>query len=110
LRRFADGIVDDRFDLAALLGDLPGDVLSLHPMLGTGVASVCVDHYLTAVQQVLGLRYIRCVRRRRRDGVRQPRFHVDANVGLHPEVPLVALLGLVHLRIARVVGVLRRTR
>ncbi len=62
------------------------------------------------MQQVLGLRHIRRIRRRCRHRVHQARIDVDPNVGLHSEVPLVALLGLVHLRIARAVGVLRRTR
>jgi hypothetical protein len=35
---------------------------------------------------------------------------VDTDVGLHVEVPLIALLGLMHVEIARLVGVLGRRR
>ncbi len=39
----------------------------------------------------------------------QPAVSVDTDVGFHSEVPLIALLGLVHLGIARARAVLRRT-
>ena len=40
------------------------------------------------------------------DGVDDLGPAVDADMGLHAEVPLIALLGLMHVRIARLVGVL----
>lgn len=40
----------------------------------------------------------------------QPRALVHANVCLHPEVPLIAFLGLMHLPIARTRLILRRRR
>lgn len=46
--------------------------------------------------------------RRARHGVHQARLHIHADVGLRAEVPLVALLGLLHLRVALAVGVLGR--
>ncbi len=65
LRRFADGIVDDRLDLAALLGDMPG--MSLRsPMLSASVASVRVDHHFTAVHRC-SVCVTSAVCRRRRD-------------------------------------------
>lgn len=45
---------------------------------------------------------------RRSDGVNCSRPAIDADMGLHTEVPLVALLGLMHFGIALLVGVLRR--
>ncbi len=39
----------------------------------------------------------------------QAAFGIDADVRLHPEMPLVALLGLVHFRITLAFGVLGRT-
>ena len=47
--------------------------------------------------------------RRAAHGVHQSRVSIHANVRLHPEVPLVALLARMHLRVALAVLVLRRT-
>jgi len=49
------------------------------------------------MQQSMRLRHIVCIGLSRRDCVHQTRLGVHANVRLHTEVPLVALLGLVHL-------------
>src|SRR5262249_11064741 len=48
------------------------------------------------------------VGRRDLDGGNQLALAVDAEVALPPEVPLLALLGLMHLRIARARRILRR--
>jgi hypothetical protein len=45
-----------------------------------------------------------------RDRVHQPRGDIDPDVGLHPEVPLLAFPGLVHLRVAALLLVLDRGR
>jgi hypothetical protein len=42
--------------------------------------------------------------------VHQNGLVIHADVRLHPELPLIALLRPVHLRIAFAIGVLRRTR
>ena len=44
------------------------------------------------------------------DGVQEARVAVHADVGLRAEIPLVALLGLLHLGVAFAVCVLGRTR
>ncbi len=54
-----------------------------------------------AVQQLRHFRQVGHVRCRGGDGVYEARFHIHADVRLHAEVPLLALPGLVHLRIAR---------
>ena len=56
------------------------------------------------------LRDIRHVGRRRRDAVHQPRDCVHPDVRLHPEVPLIPLLDLMHRGVARLGAVLRRRR
>lgn len=60
------------------------------------------------MQQALHLGHIAHVRRRRDDAVHQPGVLVHADVRLHAEIPLVALLGLMHLWVARLVAILRR--
>jgi hypothetical protein len=62
------------------------------------------------MQQVGNLLDVGLVGRRGGDGVHQAAVGVDRNVRLHAEVPLVALLGLVHLRVALAFGVLGRAR
>ena len=49
-------------------------------------------------------------RRRGGHAVRQTRLRIHADVRLHPNTPLIALLRLVHLRIPRPRAVLRRRR
>lgn len=57
----------------------------------------------------MGLRHIIHVGRRRHHRVHQAGIAVHADVRFQPEEPLVVLLGLVHLRIARAAAVLGRT-
>ena len=61
--------------------------------------------FLFAVQQLVRNAHISRVGRRRDQRVRQARLGIRTNVGLHPEVPEVALLRLMHLRIAFAVTV-----
>ena len=56
------------------------------------------------------MRHIVDVGRRADDRMHQPRLGIHADVRLHAEVPLLALLGLMHLGVALAVLVLRRTR
>ena len=63
-----------------------------------------------AVQQAVGFDHIIDVAGRGAHRVYQSRFSVHADVGLHSEMPLVARLALVHLRVAPAAGVLGRTR
>ena len=114
----------------ALLGRLFGDALAqqpapprLHrhtpldtavPVLGTLlhslVACVAPRRRLSAMQQRSRLRHVACVGRRRRQAVRQTRPGVHPDVRLHPEIPLLALLRLMHLRVPCAAPVLRRRR
>lgn len=63
-----------------------------------------------AVQQSVNLRDVRFVRRCRNDRMYQTRVDISTDMRLHAEVPLVALLRLVHLRVALTAGVLRLRR
>src|ERR1019366_2913508 len=65
---------------------------------------------LLAVQQVRQHRGIGGSRRRRHHGMNQLGLAVHSHVGFHPEVPLLALACLVHLRIPLLPRVLGRTR
>ena len=58
----------------------------------------------------MGLRDVRHVGRGASNCMHQPRLRIHADVGLHPEVPLVALFGLVHLGVAFFARVLGRGR
>ena len=62
------------------------------------------------MQQFVHLRDVRRVRRRAFNAVRQAGFVVNPSVRLYPEVPLIALLRLTHLRVALAVGIRGRTR
>ena len=73
------------------------------------IRAVAPDVVLLAVQQI-GQRMLVVHVGGRDDGaVRQARLAVYADVQLHAEVPLLPLAGLVHLRVALLVGILRRT-
>ena len=115
--QFAQQLTDQRFlwnglEFAPLHGNLPIDVplLQCVPLLGPDVTGIQEDLFLVAVQQMLGLRDVRFIRRRADDGVHQSAFGIDANVRLHPEVPLVAFPGLVHVGVTGLGFVLDRRR
>ena len=74
------------------------------------MAGVAERSDLVTVQKRMCLRHIGDVSSRAHDGVHQPRCSVHANVRFHAEVPVIALLRLVHLRIALAILVLRRWR
>jgi len=75
-------------------------VLNLLALFNAPVARVGKDNFFLPMQQGMRLRHIVGIGRRCRDRVHQARVSVHANVRLHAKVPLVALLGLVHLRVA----------
>ena len=99
LRPFGHG-----FDQPAFARDLPVDLAlqrhDLRALLHAGVARVGMHLLLLAVQEFRGLRDVGDVRRRRDHGVHQLAVPVRADVRFHPEIPLVAFLGLVHFRVA----------
>jgi len=107
----AQGLVDLAVPAHALVGEVARLWrLGLDQRLLTGVGAVAVDAALVAMQQ-LGQRVLVVhVGRAHHGAVRKPRAAVHANVHLHPKVPLRALARLVHLQVARLVGVLGRAR
>ena len=62
------------------------------------------------MQQLGQYRTVSDIGRRRRHRVDELRATVHPEMRLHPEIPLVALLGLMHFGIARLVGILGRGR
>ena len=62
------------------------------------------------MQQCVGLDHIVDAAGRAAHRVHQARLRIHADVGLHAEIPLAALLALLHLRVAFTCGVLGRTR
>ena len=65
--------------------------------IGCALISRIGEHdRLFSVQQTMALGDVMDIGRRANDGVHQAGIRIDPNVRLHPEVPLVALLGLVH--------------
>lgn len=75
-----------------------------------GVGRVAIDPALAAMQQLRDRVLVMHVGRGGNDGVNQLGLAIDADVGLHAKVPLVALLGLAHLGIALAFPVLGRRR
>ena len=91
-------------------GHLPVDLQSLCflALFNSLVARVGKDFAFLSVQQLAGLGYIADMACRAHHGVHQPRISIHAYVRLHPEVPLLALLALVHLAVALAAAVLGR--
>ena len=79
-------------------------------VLRTLVASISEDIRLLPVQQTVGFDHIVDVARCAAHGVHQTGISVHADVRLHAEEPLLALLALVHLRVSFTAGVLGRAR
>lgn len=79
-------------------------------LLLTGVGRVAIDPALIAVQQLRDRMLVMHVGRRGHHRVDQLCLAIHADVGLHAEIPLIALLGLAHLWIALPILVLGRGR
>src|SRR3954464_15243757 len=111
LRQLPQGF-RERLDDAALDRDVPGyiAILKFRPLVRPGVAGIAEDVFLFAVQQRRRLGDVGFIGGGALDRVHQPRGDLDPDVGLHPEVPLIAFLGLVHLRVAALLLVLGRGR
>ena len=96
--------------LARHHGNVPATVgvqfLHFVSLFNPPIARVGKDDVFLTVQQRVRLRDVMGIGCGGGDGVHQPRVGVHANVRLHAEVPLVALLGLVHLRVPLAVLVL----
>ena len=96
--------------LARAHGHVPIHIRGRRSFAGTLVTSISKDYFLLAVQQAVSLGHIINIDRRADDGMHQARFCVHTNVRLHAEVPLVALLDLVHLGVALTSTVLSGAR
>src|SRR3954467_336979 len=82
-----------RFDDAALDSNVPGDVtlLKFRPFVSSGIASIAEEVFLLAMQQRRCLSNVGFVGGGALDCVHQARGNIDADMRLHPEVPLIAL-------------------
>lgn len=101
----------ERFDLAWAFGNGPFDLypsqlLTLGCPLVTGITK---HKFLLPVQQIAGLIEVVLIGRGGCQAMGQAAFGIDADMGLHAKVPLVALLGLVHLGVALLALVFGRT-
>jgi len=101
-------LIVQRPSLAWTHGDMPANTRSFWPLDCPKVAGIRKDHRFFTVQQAMTLRDIVDIGRCADDGVHQARVGIDTDMRLHPKVPLVALLGLVHLRISLTRAVLGR--
>lgn len=72
------------------------------------IASDAKHHRFVAMQNLVGLRHFGHVIGGRHACMGQARFGIDADVGLHAEEPVLALLRLTHFRISFLVAVLGR--
>jgi hypothetical protein len=84
--------------------------LNLLALGDAAVAGICEYNIFFNVQQSVRLCDVVLIGSSARNSVNQARLSVCANVGLHPKVPLVALLGLVHLWVTRTRAVLGGAR
>jgi hypothetical protein len=75
----------------------------------TLLASVCKHDRLFSVKQTMSLGYIVEVGCCSADCVHQPKISIHPDMGFHTEMPLVALLGLVHLGVTLTTAVLGGT-
>lgn len=76
----------------------------------SGIGRIAPNAVLIAVKQIPQNHRIVDISRRSHNRMNQLGFTVNTNVGLHSEVPLIALLGLMHIRIALLLLVLGGTR
>ena len=79
------------------------------PFGSTLIAGIGKHHRLLSVQQTMPLGHVVDVGRCADDGMHQTRIDIHPNVGFHAEVPLLALLGLVHLGVTFAAAVFGRT-
>ncbi len=98
-----------RLALARADGHLPLHAHGFGSLGHTLVARISQYNLLISMQQRMALGHIMDVGSRTDNAVFQSTVRVDANVRLHPEVPLVALLDQVHLGVTFPLAVLGRT-
>lgn len=92
--------------------DVPVDYLArvLRALANALITSVSQHGFLAAMQQRMRLGDVRHIASRADYRVHQASSHIHAHVRLHAEVPVVAFLRLMHVRIAFLVAVLCRRR
>ncbi|CQR41666.1 conserved hypothetical protein [Thiomonas sp. CB3] len=102
-----------RFAVAGHHGHMPTDLRvilnHLFAFVHATVTGVGKDIAFFAMEQGAGLRDIVRVGAGAHHRVHQARVGIHANVRFHPKMPLISLLGLVHLGVAFSLGVLGRT-
>ena len=99
-----------RLTLTRAHGHMPIYASGVGSFAGALVARINKDHLFFTVQQRMSLGDIIDVCGSSDDGVHQTGLRVHPNMGLHAEVPLVALLNLVHLGVAFTALILGRAR
>ena len=79
---------------AAPGGNLPDDLATfmLGAFLHSGITGIGTDHVFVAVQQLIDLRDIGHIGRRAHHAMHQARLVIHTDMGLHAEVPLIALM------------------
>lgn len=99
-----------RLAFRALHGDMPGHRFAniFRALLHALIAGVADPSGLVSMQKCMCLRHIGDIASRAHDGMHQARRSINTNVRFHPEVPVIALLRLVNLRITLAILVLRR--
>ena len=86
------------------------DFLEFFSFIRPGIATVSTHYVFLSMQQPVYLRDIGHVRCCTVNVVDKARCVIHANVRLHPDIPLIALLRLMHLLIALTAAVFCRTR
>jgi len=99
-----------RLAFGALHSDMPSHRSAniFGALLHALIAGVAERSGLVPMQKRMCLRHVGDIASRAHDGVQQATGSINADVRFHPEVPVIALLRLVHLRITLAILVLRR--
>lgn len=111
--RLLVGIRQRRIAVSPFVGEILGvrrQFLETLPLRLAPVGAVAVETGFVAMQQVRYLMAVMHVRRCDAGTMDQTGFAIRANMQLHAEVPLVALLGLMHLGVAGFLFILGRGR
>lgn len=100
-------LIDEAFALGALVREVFGSgrlAFNQRPLARIG--RVAVDALLVAMEQVRQGMFVVHIGRRDHRAVGQAGLAVHTDVQLHAEIPLLALAGLAHLGVARLVCIL----
>ena len=101
----------ERAPFARAHGDVPANLtFGFRPFLGPLIPGVAEALFLMTMKERLRLRDVIDVGRCTDHCMHQPRIGINPNVCLHAEVPLIALLGLMHFGVTLALRVLGRGR